>query len=239
MNRGISQQYSHECSHCDIRSQSVFCSIQKSDIDIFSELKSFLTYSSGQLIFKEGGYPNGFFVVYSGKIKISKEGIGGREMILRFAKEGDIIGYRSLLGDGKYACSATAIVESCLCFVPKDALFNLIKRNPEIAFNLMKLLADDLKKAETSSTYIAQKQVRARIAEALIMLKDTYGLESDGITLHVSLSREELAGMAGTVRETATKLLSEFNQEHIIELEGKKIKLLNQQKLIRIAQDDF
>jgi CRP-like cAMP-binding protein len=99
---------------------------------------------------------------------------------------------------------------------------------------MMKVLSDELKKAEEKITHLAQKPVRERVAETILFLKETYGLDADN-HVNVSLTREEIANLVGTATETAIRLLSEFNKDHIIELSGKKIKILDQNKLIKTA----
>jgi CRP/FNR family transcriptional regulator len=100
---------------------------------------------------------------------------------------------------------------------------------------IMKLLSNDLGKAEHKITDLAQKPVRERMAEAILFLKETYGTENDGKTLNISLSREEIANVVGTATETAIRLLSEFKSDQIIELQAKKIKIINSEKLLKTA----
>jgi len=205
-------------------------------MSVIDSQKSSLVFYPGQLIFHEGAYPNGMYILYNGKVKVSKIGDEGKEKIVRFAKTGDLLGYRAMLSGDMYTASAYAIDEVTICYIPKETFYKVIQRRPELSFKLMKLLADDLKLAERNSTNIAQKNVRERMAETLLILKETYGFEDDNITLNVCLTREEIASVAGTSRETATRLLSEFNADGIIALFGKKIRLVNIPQLIHTAR---
>ncbi len=229
------KQLQPECQFCEARFKSVFCDLNDEDLNLLNLSKGCNTFKKGQLIFNEGGFPHGLFCVNSGKIKIAQSGDEGKEQIVRFAKDGDILGYRTLLSGDKYSCSATALDDTSICFIPKDTFFKLIAKNANLSMEIMKLLAHDLKNAERKITDLAQKPVRERMAEALLFLKETYGYESDNATINVSLSREEIANIAGTARETATRLLSEFKDDGIVELVGKKIKILNHQKLVKTA----
>jgi len=179
--------------------------------------------------------PSGIYIIMRGKVKISKSGFEGREQIVRFAKESDLLGYRALLGSGRYTCSAHAISDVEMCFLPKDLIFGLIEKNNKLAFRFMKLLADDVRNAEQKIMHMAQKTVRERVAESILILKEMYGFDHDGITLNVNLKRDEFAGLAGTVRETATRLLSEFDSDKIISIDGKKIKILDIRRLEQSA----
>ena len=230
------RQLQPECQHCQARFKSVFCDLNEEDLTELNLSKGCNNFKKGQLIFNQGGFPHGLYCVNSGKIKIAQSGDEGKEQIVRFAKEGDILGYRTLLSGDTYSSSATAIDDSSICFIPKGTFFNLIAKNANLSMEIMKLLAHDLKIAEHKITDIAQKPVRERMAEALLFLKETYGYENDNATINVSLSREEIANMVGTVRETATRLLSEFKDDNIVELAGKKIKILNHQELIKTAK---
>jgi CRP/FNR family transcriptional regulator len=99
----------------------------------------------------------------------------------------------------------------------------------------MKLLSTQLKEAEIKLTHLAQKPVRERLAETLLFLKETYGFDPGTDVLSVQLSREEIANLVGTATETAIRLLSELNKEKIIELQGKKIKIINLKALVKTA----
>ena len=229
------KQLQPKCQHCQARFKSVFCDLSEEDLNTLNLSKGCNTFKKGQVIFNEGSFAHGIFCMNSGKVKIAQAGDEGKEQIVRFAKDGDILGYQTLLSGDKYSCSATAIDDASICFIPKNTFFNLIAKNANLSMEIMKLLAHDLEKAEHKITDLAQKPVRERMAEALLFLKETYGYENDNATINVSLSREEIANMVGTARETATRLLSEFKDDNIVELVGKKIKILNNQKLVTTA----
>lgn len=227
--------YQPECQKCQARFKSVFCDLNDEEVSSINDNKGCTTYHKGQSIFHEGGFPNGLFCVNNGKIKIAKSGSEGKEQIVRLAREGDILGYRALLSGEKYSCSATALDDASICFIPKQIFFTLIDKNANLSKEMLKLLSHDLKKAEDKITDLAQKPVRERLAEALLFIKETYGLEKDNTTLNVILSRDEIANIVGTATETAIRLLSEFKQDKILELTGKKISILNLSLLIKTA----
>lgn len=236
MHRRPATKISLTCNHCVAKSISILCMLSDEEMAIIDGQKSSLVFYPGQLIFHEGAFPNGMYILHNGKVKVSKIGDEGKEKIVRFAKTGDLLGYRAMLSGDMYTASAYAIDEVTICYIPKETFYKVIQRRPELSFKLMKLLADDLKLAERNSTNIAQKNVRERMAETLLILKETYGFEEDNITLNVYLTREEIASVAGTSRETATRLLSEFNADGIIALEGKKIRLIDIPQLIQTAR---
>lgn len=223
------------CENCEPRLRSVFHELSADDLNKVSLHKGCNFHKAGQILFQEGGYPAGLYCVSRGKIKIYKTGADAKEHIVRLAKEGDVIGYRSLISGGPYSASAAVLVDAAICFIPKSTFLNLLKESSSFSMRVMELLAHDLATAEQRELSLAQKPVKERLAEALLMLKEFYGVEEDGITINGSLTREELANIVGTATETTIRLLSEFKEKKIVELEGKKITILNQQALLRMT----
>ncbi|MDX2429534.1 MAG: Crp/Fnr family transcriptional regulator [Bacteroides sp.] len=192
------------------------------------------TYKRGSIIYQEGTRMKGFFCVQKGIVKIYKTGIDGKEQIIRFAQPGDIIGYRSVVSN-EPACTTTEVLEeTLLCHIPADILTKLVKTNGEFAVELMKLICKELGEANSYITDIAQKTVKGRLAEIIIHLDDEFGVDSEN-NLNISLTREELSNIVGTATESIIRLLSEFKTKSLIELSGRKIKILDKPGLKFIA----
>ena len=224
-----------DCQNCEARLGSVFCKLEKTNLSELNLSKSCGVYKKGGTIFIEGQNPFGLYCVNKGKVKVFQTGTEGKEQIVRLAKEGDILGYRALLSGEKYSCTAEAIDDSSICFIPKEVFLDIVENDGPLSLVLMKLLSSDLKKAEHKITDLAQKPVRERLAEAILFLKETYGLEEDGKTLKVVLSREEIANIVGTATETAIRLVSEFKNDGMLSQDGKKIQILDMPKLLKTA----
>lgn len=222
------------CDKCESAHSSIFCVLNKLELANLSETKSHISYKKGQTVFYEGNHPHGLYCIYSGKVKIHKLGHDGKDQILRLAKKGNIIGYRALLSDDYYNASATAIEDSVICFFPKKDYQTQIISNPNLSMQIIKLLSSDLKLAEQKAMNMVQKQVRERIAETLLMLKEFFGQDEDAI-INTVLTRESIGNIAGTTTETAIRTLSDFQKNRTIDLIGKKIKILNNKELIKIA----
>jgi len=223
------------CNACEVRFTSVLNKASKEHIAQINLQKVCNVYRKGQIIFHEGAQPFGIFCVNSGKIKLSHLGDDGKEQIIRLLKTGDITGYRALLSGVRYAASAIVLEDAHVCFIPKDLFVNILKEDAGLAFEIMKLLSDELHRAELQLTHLAQKPVRERLAETLLFIKETYGYEEDGQTLNIRFSREEIANLVGTATESIIRLLSEFKRDGLLELEGKRIKVIRPTELIRTA----
>ncbi len=233
----LSNHQCTDCHHCTTRVFSIFHVLNIDETSYLQSQRTHILLKSGETLFHEGQYPSGFYIVTKGKIKISKTGIEGREQILRFAKEGNIVGYR--ISNDAYTCTATAITDLHLCFIKNEVVQHLFKKNPDLVFQFLRVLADDLKDSDSKLLHLSQKNVRERVAESLLLLSEIYGTEADGCTIDVVLKRDELAGIAGTIRETATRFLYEFKDAKLIELNGKKIKILDLEMLQKTANTAF
>ncbi|HHJ10900.1 MAG TPA: Crp/Fnr family transcriptional regulator [Bacteroidetes bacterium] len=222
------------CDSCTNRTHSIFRHLAEGELHEIMLNKITETHKRGSIIYREGTRMKGFCCVQSGIIKIYQTGFDGKEQIIRFAKPGDIIGYRSVISN-EPACTTTEVIKECvLCHIPAKILFNLVKNNGDFALELMKLTCKELGEANSYITDIAQKTVKERLAEILIHLDDEFSEDSQGI-LNISLTREELSNIVGTATESIIRLLSEFKSRGYIELNGRKIKILDKPGLKHIA----
>jgi len=222
------------CDSCTIRTHPLFRHLVEQELQAIMLNKITETYKRGSIIYQEGNRMKGFCCVQSGIIKIYQTGFDGKEQIIRFAKPGDIIGYRSVVSN-EPACTTTEVIEEAvLCHIPTEILLNLVKTNGSFAVELMKLTCKELGEANSYITDIAQKTVRERLAEILIHLNDEFGENSQGV-LKISLTREELSNIVGTATESIIRLLSEFKSQGYIEINGRKIKILDKPGLKYIA----
>ena len=230
----MNKQNHPKCMDCIKDHNTIFKNLTNEQKEMLSDEKTCKTYKKGAEIYHENSRTHGLYCINKGVVKIYKTGIDGREQIIYFAKPGDIIGYRSILS-GELACSsAKTIEESILCFIPGDLLISLIKNNGDFAIDVLQQSCKELGEANSYITDIAQKTVRERLAEVLIKLKDNFDLDENN-ELQISLTREELANIVGTATESVIRLLSEFKQDKLIDLKGRKIRLLDIKKLEKIS----
>lgn len=218
----------------DVSGFQVFKKLNEQELTQLNYDKTCSMYSKGSIIYREGSRLTGFYCVTRGILKIFKTGIDGKEQIIRFAKKGDIIAYRSLLSQELACTTAKVIEETVLCHIPYQTLLYLIQSNWQFSHHMLQIVCKELREANDYITDIAQKSVRERLAEVLLLLKENFDLDNAN-TLQISLTREELANMVGTATESVIRLLSEFKQDQLIDVQGRRIKFINVSGLTRAA----
>ena len=218
----------------DLGSFLLFKKLTEEELKRLNFEKSCNIYRKGSIVYREGSRLTGFYCVTKGIVKVFKTGIDGKEQIIRFAKKGEIIAYRSLLSQEVACTTAKIIEEAVLCHVPYQTLLYLIQNNWQFSHHMLQIVCRELREANDYITDIAQKSVRERLAEVLLLLRENFELDNQN-TLQISLTREELANMVGTATESVIRLLSEFRQDNLIGLQGRKIKFLNINGLRKVA----
>jgi len=222
------------CDRCVHENDSIFRYLNREEIDLLNFEKEFRQYMRGEILYTEGSRISGFYCIHRGIIKVFKTGLDGKEQIIRFAKRGEIIAYRSVLSN-EVACTSAKVIEDCqVCFIPSDILISFVRSNPTFAHEMLKLACHELGEANSFITDIAQKTVRERLAEILLLLVNDFGLDGQNY-LQISLTREELANIVGTATESVIRLLSEFKSDRLVELNGRKIRIMNSKGLEKIS----
>ena len=188
------------------------------------------------LIYNVLDEPRNMMFLISGKVKIFKEGIcGGHEQIIRIFKPQDFFGYRAFFAGEDYKTSAMTIEHSTILFLKLKEMEQLMMLCPSVSMYFLRRTAAELGKSDELTVNLTQKHIRGRLAEALLSLKDTYGVEADGQTLSICLSREEMANLSNMTTSNAIRTLSAFAQERLLSLDGRKIKIVNEEELRHIS----
>lgn len=193
-----------------------------------------ISYKKGDTIYKEGDMPSGLHCLLTGKVKIYKDGIGGRQQIVRMASPIGFIGYRAFFAEEIHIASAEALEDSIICRIQTELMFDIVRSSPDLAMSIIRALATDLGFSHRRTVTLTQKHIRGRLAEALLVLKETYGYESDNCTLKVYLTREDIANLSNMTTANAIRTLSNFASEGIVKLDGKKIKIIDKKQLEEI-----
>ncbi|OYX85440.1 MAG: Crp/Fnr family transcriptional regulator [Flavobacteriales bacterium 32-34-25] len=224
----------NKCDQCIARQLSALKALNKEQIIQLANSKRTQVVKKGEAIIEEGEIMNGVFCIKEGIGKLSKLSANGRDQIVKLVKSGELLGQRSMISDEPANLSATAIADMEVCFIPKSEIIQFFNNNNQFSMNLMKSVCEDLKHADDHTVDMAQKTVKERLAEKLLYLNNTFGVNADQ-SLKAQLSREELAGIIGTATESCIRLLSEFKKLGLIELKGKLIFLKDIKGLKKVA----
>jgi cAMP-binding proteins - catabolite gene activator and regulatory subunit of cAMP-dependent protein kinases len=210
--------------------------LNDSERDILRHSSIIQQFKRNEFIYCEGDEPKDMMCLLKGKVKIFKEGVGGRSQIIRMIKPVQYFGYRANFAQEKYLTNASAFEASTVCLIPMTVVTDLLMGNPNLGMFFIRQLSVDLGIADERTVNLTQKHIRGRLAESLLFLKDSYGLEEDGATLSIYLAREDLANLSNMTTSNAIRTLSTFVSERIIALDGRKIKLIDDEKLRKISK---
>jgi CRP-like cAMP-binding protein len=222
------------CENCFLELKTGFKFLNEDELNILNYEKACHFYKRGDIVYHEGHRGNGVYCVNKGILKLYKTGNDGKEQIIRFAKPGNLIGFRSILSNEASCTSAKVIEDAILCFIPTNLFLKFAKENPDFSMHLIKISCQELGESNKYILDLAQKNLRERVAEVLLLLNETFELDDDNF-LKVALTREEIANIVGTATESVIRQLSEFKKEGLIDLKGRKIKLIDEKKLLKIS----
>lgn len=214
--------------------ESLRSSLSAEDFESYKNALKNLEFAKGDIVFADGESPKGVYYIEKGTAKLSKSGVYGKDQILRFCKDKDLIGYRSLLCGENFQAKAEAMTSMKVQFLPADIFLHLLEVDPKLSYAMLQKIAYELGESANTVTFLAQKTVRERLAEILILLEQKLGTDPEGF-IKISLTREEIANLIGTATESAIRLISEFKQDEMIVVEGRNIRILNRDKLIKLG----
>lgn len=219
---------------CQHRATSFFCNLKPGELESMNEFKQTYHARKKQVLFNENDSVKGLYCVHSGKVKLYKTTNAGTVQILRIAKDADLIGYRGLLGNGKYIASAEVMEDSVICFIPKEKIFQFIAGNVPFTLDLMSRIAADITEVENKASTYLFKSGKERLAETLLLLEQSFGTNGEGF-INIRLTREEIGSITGMVMETIIRILHAWEDEEIVRLDKKYIQILNHEALTNIA----
>jgi CRP-like cAMP-binding protein len=218
-----------------IELSSFFSVLSAEELGLLYNDSSSKKIKKGNPIFKEGDIPSGLIYLKSGNAKVYKIGAGKREQIVRLARKSSFVGYKALFAGTTHTSNSSAIDDSEIIIFHKNGLFRVIENNPKFSMSIIKALANEISFNFNRVINLTQKHIRGRIAESLILLKEIYGKMSDGQTLNVKFTRENIAHFSNMTTSNAIRTLRAFEKEGLIITENKYIKLLNEEEIIKIS----
>ena len=218
------------------RLSDIVCILSEEEKNVLRKNLFIQHYKKNEVIYSEGDVPTHMLCRISGKVKIFKDGISGRTQIIRVIKPVEYFGYRAYFANQNFVTAAAAFESSVICKIPIELIYQWMSTNNKLAMFFIKLLAIDLGISDQRTVNLTQKHIRGRLAEALLFLKDSYGLEEDGATLSIYLSREDLANLSNMTTSNAIRTLSTFASEKLIAIDGRKIKVIDEERLRKISR---
>lgn len=193
-------------------------------------------FKKNQIIYAEREEPEFLWCLLKGKAKLYKDGVGGRQQITRLISPVQYFGYRAYFAKENYVSSASAFESSTIGTLPMELVERLIRSNNDLAMFFIHELSCNLGGSDTKIVNLTQKHIRGRLAEALLLLADNYGLEDDESTLKIYMSREDLANLSNMTTSNAIRTLMAFSEERLIIVDGRKIKIIDEPQLRKISQ---
>ncbi|MFK7780932.1 Crp/Fnr family transcriptional regulator [Psychroserpens sp.] len=224
------------CENCIVRQFNNLRALNKEELKQVSDAKVTKKVKKGDTLFEEGEHLNGIFCVRDGVSKLSKLSSNGKDQILKLVTKGEVLGQSSIISDEKSDLRATAINDMEVCFIPKENIVVPLNNNPKFTMEVLKTMVSDLKESNDAILRLSQKNVKQRIAQALLYIKTNYGEDDNGY-LKLNLSREELANVVGTAVESCIRNVSALKKEGLIAISGKKIALIDSNKLTQFIED--
>ena len=219
---------------CDLKSCFMCRLCLKDWLPAIAAQKQNISIKKGQHIFREGELVKGIYFIYSGNVKVHKKWDNEKDLIIRFAKAGEILGHTGLGDDSNYLVSATALEPVVVCYIGMDFFESTLQVNNNLTYKLMRFMANELQESEKRVRNLVHMPVKGRIAQALINLKNQFGVNQDG-SIGIELTRQDLSSFAGASYETLFKVMNEFADERLVETTGKSIRIINEPQLKKLT----
>ena len=217
------------CMRCSNSRCLIYKNLQSEMVQMLTSHRREIRCKKGQQFIMEGASVTGLFFILEGKVKVSRIGLLGKEQIVRFATEGEIIGHRGFGTEETYPITATTLVDSKLCYFSKDSLQDVLRIAPDFTYQFMLFYANELNKSEIKVKSLSQMTVRERVIDTLLYVNRKFG-QIDGY-ISVVLSRREYADYAGTTEEQVIRIFSTLKKEELIFTKGKRIGIHSTQEL--------
>jgi CRP-like cAMP-binding protein len=198
---------------------------------------SYTDHARGDTVFEEGEQGDTLYIVLTGKVKVGRKAADGRENMLSVMGPSDMFGELSLFDPGPRTATATVVTDARLASLAHTSLRPWITDRPEIAEQLLRVLARRLRRTNDALADLIFTDVPGRVAKALLGLAERFGTdEADGVRVHHDLTQEELAQLVGASRETVNKALADFASRGWMRVDSRAVTILDRERLARRAR---
>ncbi|MCU0571497.1 MAG: Crp/Fnr family transcriptional regulator [Syntrophobacteraceae bacterium] len=211
---------------------ALFEGLPREQLDELSHIVVEQRFKKGQSLFSDGMKATGMYGIISGKVKIYKMSLDGKEQILHIFGEGEFFGEVPVFAGGSYPAHADALEDSRFLFFPRAELVALIQKEPSLAMNMLAILSLRLRRFTHLIEDLSLKDVPGRLAAYLLYMSDREGRSA---RLELDITKGQLASLLGTIPETLSRILGRMSQQELIRVEGRKIELLDREALESLA----
>ncbi len=223
------------CLNCTVRRLSFFADLNQKELAFLNRDRTVANFQRGAYIYRQGTRPTGLICLTNGKVKIVADGVSGNEQILSLKKPVEFLGFSDLMRGEVHACSAIALEETITCNIPANDFLTIVRSNLALSQKIIKHLSDELVVANQRTIDLTQKHMRARLADSLLLVHETYRKSDSDFHLNVDLKRSDWAGLSNMTTANAIRTLSEFSKSGIVHVDGRSISISNLQELRRIS----
>jgi CRP-like cAMP-binding protein len=218
------------------KTDSILVGLPTKEFRLLKQEMQRLQIKKGNIVYREGSYSKGAYILRKGKVKIYQTNKDGKEQIAYIYRKGEIMGYRPLICEGPHPVSAATLEDCVISFIPRNVFLNALNESPVLARRLLTNLTHEFTVWINKLTLFAQQPVKERVALSLLIIHEKYKKEGKGkLPVIINLSREDIANYVGTTIETLVRIFRNFKDEKIIETSGRKIIILKPKELEKIA----
>jgi len=215
-----------------VRNATLFAGLDDESTSALLKFMKPRSLRRGTVLFREGDSGNELYIVSTGKLKVGRESPDGRENLLSVVGPGEMIGELTLFDPGSRSTTVTAVSQTELLSLEHNDLMTWLEERPQAAMNLLRALAQRLRRTNDTVGDLVFSDVPGRVAKALLDLAERFGKQGpDGTLVAHDLTQEELAQLVGASRETVNKALADFAARGWLRLEARAVVILDQERL--------
>ena len=230
-------QISENCLLCKLRQTGFFCELPKPSLEELEKVKYASAYPQGAVLFVEGQAPRGVYVICSGRVKLSTTSRDGKTLILRIAEPGEVLGLHATVSGKPYELTGETLQPCQLDFIRRDDFLRLLQHHADACLNAAQHLSQNCQSAyEMIRSLGLSHSVSEKLARLLLEWASDGETTKEGIRIKIALTREEIAQLIGTSRETVTRVLSEFREKKFAQLRGSTLMILNKPALEKMVE---
>lgn len=210
-----------KCQTCKLKARGFLCNLSPAAAKDFESIKYSSAYPANSMLFLENEPARGIYLLCSGEVKLSVSSRGGKTLILRIARPGDILGLTANIAEAPYEASAEALHPCQVAFIRRDDFINFLRKYPEVYQTVISQLSGQYATAcEQLRTVGLSGSAHEKLARLLLHWSHEGKVTPEGMQIKVPLTHEQIAECVGSTRETVTRTLSEFKNRHLVLLRG-------------------